>query len=84
MGRLLISQKGGGLLKCAHGLPVTGPHSWKEHEFWREKMVDWKPGKKVPFSADEKKIRARNKEVELKKRAPSEEAIITKLAQGGG
>ena len=47
-------------------------------------MVDGKPGKKVPFSADEKEIRTRNKEVELKKRVPFEEAIGTKLAQGGG
>ena len=42
-------------------------------------MVDGKPGKKVPFTADEKETRARNKETELKKRAPLEDATIVKL-----
>lgn len=83
-GPLITCQKGKTQLKCAHGLPVTGQHSWKDHDCWREPMADGKPGKKVPFTADEKETRARNKEVELKKRAPMEDAIVAKLSAGGG
>ena len=47
-------------------------------------MVDGKPCKNVLFTADEKEVRAKNKEAELKKRIPLEDAIIAKQATGGG